>query len=409
MEPNNTILYPIAFSSKSLTGAEQRYSNIKSEALGILHGLERFHHYCFGKEVLIITDHKLLVSIFKKDVATLLQHTQCIFLKIHQYRVQIIYKPGPEIFIADWLSQHNHMKGKGKPIKDMDIRRDAIQSVTNIPECISMLQIQWESTQDDHLQCLKCFIIAGWPSTKDKMHSDLNPYWFYRDKLAVIDGGVLKGRCIIMPTSLKQQVLDQLHANHIGIEKTKLPTCKSVYWSDINVDIEKYIKSCTTCLEFQQMQTKEKRIHHDIPLRPWEVLGTDVFNFNNKNYLCIVDYHSEFPMVKRLEGLSAENLITTVKVIFAKYGILHKLMSDAGTNFVSDKFWKFCNSINVKQVVSSAYHHQSNGKVKSCIKFIKQMFKKCTNSGGDINMALLQIHMTPLGKGLLNLATLMFN
>ena len=101
------------------------------------------------------------------------------------------------------------------------------------------------------------------------------------------------------------------------------------------------------------------------------MLGTDVFHFNNKNYLCIVDYHSKFPMVKRLEGLSAENLITTVKVIFAEYGILHKLMLNAGTNFVSDKFWKFCNSIHIKQVVSSGYHHQSNGQVKACIKFIK--------------------------------------
>ena len=64
--PNNTILHPIAFASKHLTGAEQRYSNIKREALGILHGLEKFHHYCFGREVCIITDHKLLVSILKK-------------------------------------------------------------------------------------------------------------------------------------------------------------------------------------------------------------------------------------------------------------------------------------------------------------------------------------------------------
>ena len=92
-----------------------------------------------------------------------MQHIQCILIKIHQYRVQIIYKPGPEIFIADWLSQYNHMEGKDKPIKDTDIRIDAIQSVTDIPECVSISQIQQASTQDDHLQCLKGYIIAGWP------------------------------------------------------------------------------------------------------------------------------------------------------------------------------------------------------------------------------------------------------
>ena len=78
---DNVILHPIAFSSKGLTGAEWRYSNIKREALGILHGLEKFHHYCFSEEVLIITEHKLLVSMFKKDVATLLQCIQCTLLK----------------------------------------------------------------------------------------------------------------------------------------------------------------------------------------------------------------------------------------------------------------------------------------------------------------------------------------
>ena len=152
--PDNVILCPIAFASKSLTGAEQRYSNIKREALGILHGLEKFHHYCFHRQVIVITNHKPLVSIFKKDVATLSQHTQCIFLKIHQYMVKIIYKPEPKIFIADWLSQHNHVKGKDRPFKDMDIKVNAIWIATDIPECIHI-----SNTAGIH---------TGWPLTMFK-------------------------------------------------------------------------------------------------------------------------------------------------------------------------------------------------------------------------------------------------
>ena len=71
--------------------------------------------------------------------------------------------------------------------------------------------------------------------------------------------------------------------NHMGIEKMKLLAHESVYWYNISADIEEYIKNCATCLEFQQTQPKEEIIHHDIPLRPWEVLGTDIFHFNNKN------------------------------------------------------------------------------------------------------------------------------
>ena len=217
--PDNAILHPITFAGKGLTGAEHRYSNIEREALSILHGLKKYHHYCFAREVHIITNHKPLVAIFKKDVATLLQCIQHILLKIHQYRVQILYKPGPKIFIADWLSQHYHEEGKDKPIRDMDIRIDTTQSMTDISECISISQIQHTSAQDEHLQHLKNIIITGWLGTKDKVHSNLRPYRSYRDDLAVIDGVVMKGRCIIIPAQLKQQVLGKLHLNHMGIKK----------------------------------------------------------------------------------------------------------------------------------------------------------------------------------------------
>ena len=116
MVPDNTSLCPITFASKSLTGAEHRYSNIEREALGILHRLRMFYHYCFTREVHVITNHKPLVATFRKDVAMLSQCIQHILLKIHQYRVQILYKPGPEIFIADWLSWYNHHEGKYEPI-----------------------------------------------------------------------------------------------------------------------------------------------------------------------------------------------------------------------------------------------------------------------------------------------------
>ena len=147
------------------------------------------------------------------------QCIQHILFKIHQYWIQIIYKPGLKIVIADWLCQHNHQEGKEKPIKDMDIRTDLIQSMTDIPECMSISQIHQASAQDDHIQHLKSFIIVGWLSTRDELHSNLRPYWSYRDDLVVIDGVVMKGRHILIPTSLKQQVLEQLHTNHMAIEK----------------------------------------------------------------------------------------------------------------------------------------------------------------------------------------------
>ena len=78
--PDNIALQPTALASKSLISTENCYSNIEREVLGILHGLEYFHHYHFASEVNMITDHKQLVPILKKDVAGLSQSLQRILL-----------------------------------------------------------------------------------------------------------------------------------------------------------------------------------------------------------------------------------------------------------------------------------------------------------------------------------------
>ena len=74
--PHSSILRAIVFTSKSLSSMDRRFSNIERGSLGILHGLKKFCHYSFVREVSIITDHKPLVVIFKKDVATLSQRIQ---------------------------------------------------------------------------------------------------------------------------------------------------------------------------------------------------------------------------------------------------------------------------------------------------------------------------------------------
>ena len=63
-------------------------------------------------------------------------------LRIHQYKLIIIYKPGPDLFMVDRLSRQNHNENKDKEITGMQININAIQSTTNIPECITMLELQ---------------------------------------------------------------------------------------------------------------------------------------------------------------------------------------------------------------------------------------------------------------------------
>ena len=68
----------------------------------------------------------------------------------------------------------------------------------------------------------------------------------------------MKGRHIIIPAGLNQQALDQLHLNHMGIEKMKLLMHESVYWVDIYTDIEKHIKIVTCVLSFSRCSPRRR-------------------------------------------------------------------------------------------------------------------------------------------------------
>ena len=60
---------PVAFASKSLTPAEIKYAQIEKEMLSFLFGCKKFHHYLYGREVQVHSDHKPLVAIHGKPLA----------------------------------------------------------------------------------------------------------------------------------------------------------------------------------------------------------------------------------------------------------------------------------------------------------------------------------------------------
>ena len=62
--PNKRHTQTHCLASKASQVQKKRCSNIERQTLGILHRLVKFHHSCFATEESIITDHKLLVTIF---------------------------------------------------------------------------------------------------------------------------------------------------------------------------------------------------------------------------------------------------------------------------------------------------------------------------------------------------------
>ena len=122
----------------------------------------------------------------------------------------------------------------------------------------------------------------------------------------------------------------------MGIENTMLVTCQSVYWLTMNADIDNTKKHCATFLDYQHTYLHEKIKLHKLLTKPWEIVGAGIFSINNETSLCIVDYYSMFPVMKRADGLSAHALIRAAKIVFTEFGLPRKIVSDTSMNFMAD-------------------------------------------------------------------------
>ena len=96
---------PIAFTSKALTNAECRYTNIEREMLAAVFGVERFCTYVYGWSFTMESDHKPLESISRKNLTDMPAWLQCMMLCLQGYDLTICYCPGKEMVIPDTLSQ----------------------------------------------------------------------------------------------------------------------------------------------------------------------------------------------------------------------------------------------------------------------------------------------------------------
>lgn len=99
--PNNDL--PIAYASRTLNGAETRYSVIEKELLAIVWAVKHFRPYLFGRKFKLITDHRPLTWLLSvKDPGSRLLRWR---LKLEEYEYTIQYKPGKINSNADALSR----------------------------------------------------------------------------------------------------------------------------------------------------------------------------------------------------------------------------------------------------------------------------------------------------------------
>ena len=98
-------LRPILYASKTLSSTESNYSNTERELLGLLFAITHFKHFTYGRLVHVITDHKPLVSLFRKLLVHLSPRLTRMLMQLLDYTLDIRYQPGAQMHLSDAISR----------------------------------------------------------------------------------------------------------------------------------------------------------------------------------------------------------------------------------------------------------------------------------------------------------------
>ncbi|XP_057184972.1 uncharacterized protein K02A2.6-like [Triplophysa rosa] len=258
---------PVVYASRTMTSAECRYAQIEKECLGLVYGVEKFHSYVYGLPTFVAeTDHKPLIAIIKKNLNEMSPRIQRLMMKLQRYDFDLIYTPGKYIVLADALSRATTQREKSH---ERSTEADVTLHVSMVADALPVSdakskQIAAETEKDKDLQMVIKHLNEGWP------RGTCSQYYNIRTELSVVKGLLLRQNRIVIPQSLRPDMMRRLHEGHLGAEKCKRRARIAVYWPRMNGDIDRMVSSCEICLKHQAKQQKEPMIIIQPPSEPWQ-------------------------------------------------------------------------------------------------------------------------------------------
>ena len=135
--------------------------------------------HVYGTRFTVESDHKPLEMIHIKNLAAAPQRLQRMLLRIQPYNIQLQYRPGKELALADPMSRQPCVDGKKI---ELDVQITFVQFSTH-----KLQALRLETQADAGLQSLITVITNGWPECQCLLPAPLRPYWSYRDELVVED------------------------------------------------------------------------------------------------------------------------------------------------------------------------------------------------------------------------------
>ena len=363
---------PIAYTSRSLTNTEQRYAQIEKEALAIAWACERFSDFLVGIPFHVETDHKPLVSLLgSKNLDELPPRIQRLRMRLMKFTYTVSHVPGKKIATADVLSRvPDNGQGENQPEEEINLYVNTVLSSLPATEK-RLLEIQKHQENDAVLREVRKYCLEGWPN-KFNIDDTVQQYYPFSGELTVENGLLLKGSRIVIPKALQKDILQRLHAAHQGIAKCRERAKQSVWWPGLSTQLQKLVETCDICAS-ERTNAKETLMPTCFPERPWAKVGADLFQWQNSQYLLVIDYFSGFIEIAKLSSTTAAVIVDHFKSIFARHGIPSEVVTDNGPQFIAECFQKFAKDWGFTHMTTSPRFPQANGEAERAVKTAKNL------------------------------------
>jgi hypothetical protein len=161
-----------------------------------------------------------------------------MLLQLQKYDIRPQYTPGKEIYIAVTLSRaylKDLPNGNESNIEGVNMLSDLPISEQRISE------IQQHTLSDEHMQKRKEVIQNGWPNSKYNVPPSAMIYVDVRDELTVQHCLIFKGERVVIPTSLRLDMIKRIHSSHIGVECCLRRARESLHWPGMNSQVKDFM------------------------------------------------------------------------------------------------------------------------------------------------------------------------
>ena len=412
----------VAYASKTLSSSQKNWIHKTNgiseiECWGIIWATRKFRCYIDKNEFDIFTDHKALTWIFGEGSRTGNSKLARWAMELSQLQYKIYYRPGPSLGHVDGLSRmhinavtrsQSPRYGPSSASSSSDIiDSDAGSSSQSSNQSLMGLDIDTLVEEQRKIPWIVSIIaykehgaLPIDPQLRRSMLSMESKYLVRGEVLhrrILLQTGLRVAREIqvpVIPLPLIESVLYYCHndilAAHLGEKKTLEKVRTHAYWIGWRKDTIEYVKACRTCHKGKGYRPwRAGRMQH-MPVYslsgPFSLLVVDAVGplpptANGDRYILVfVDYFTRWVEAFPVANLDTQSFVKCLMDgIVSRFGVPEQLLSDRGTNFVSNLAQSFYDTLGIRKLTSTAYHPQTQGLVERFNATLISMLKTYVN------------------------------